>query len=124
MKKHYNESTLREVIEDTYAISKELQLKALELFKPFEDYKHINELREKVIHASCYINEVEDETFTIGKHERRAYEDATRSIEHAIRTLDEARNSCTASAKAFQEAKEKTEIALAVSNYFNYPAKK
>lgn len=124
MKKHYNESTLREVIEDTHANSRELHTNALALLTPFGNHEHINALREKVINASCYINDVEDETFVIGKFERRAYEDATRSIEHAFRTWDEARNSCIASIKAFQEAKEKTEIALAVSNHFNYPAKK
>lgn len=118
--KYYHDKPLTEVIEDQHTTAKSLATKcrnALRVFSERFDSDEYKELRERLLYAGIYLNEVEDETIEMRESERRIYEDANRSIEHACREVETALNKLKVAHDFMNAALDKSEIALAVSRY-------
>lgn len=118
--KYYHENTLTEVIENQHDTARNLAVKsknALRVFSERFDSDEYKELRERLTYVSVFLHEVEDDNIEMCESERRIYEDANRSLEHACRKVEESLSQLKVAYGFMQTALDKSEIALAVSRY-------
>lgn len=120
--KHYEESSLLDVINDQNDVVRQLSIKAKQVHESAENKFNGGDglfLKEKVLFASVFVKEFECDIYPVHQYERRVYEDALRSIEHANRTMQEAIDKIRSATICYSEALEKIDIAVAVVNHKN-----
>jgi len=118
--KYYQDKTLTDVIADQHDTARSLAIKSKNTLRNFSerfDSDEYKEIRERLTYVSIFLHEVEDDHIEMCESERRIYEDANRSLDHACRKVEESLNQLKVAYGFMETAIDKSEIALAVSRY-------